>query len=268
MKPFIVENGVNTCYIDSLLIALFYIPSKTISMLNNDLSNSHYIYLQEYIKHDFLGEVRANLSVLAEVGENIRNLSMHCGWHADLLDKTKDDYYSQRNVVDYFNFLLNLFRGPLIETVSEEVMKKDSYITLQIPNKTEPTNLNALLKHWSESNRIVIGKNESSYILALYLPRYVDKNVIRTPVDIPKKVKFKGSSILSHETEWKFYSAICYNVDNCRGGHYYTLISYNHKYYIFDDLKIPCLNEIDMKNKEITSKLKTESVLMFYISCE
>ena len=50
MEPFIIENAINTCYIDSLLMGLLYKSSSINNILTNDIKNSIGIYLQEYIK--------------------------------------------------------------------------------------------------------------------------------------------------------------------------------------------------------------------------
>ena len=61
MESFIIENAINTCYIDSLLVSLFYKPSIIDSVLNKDLKNATGLYLQEYIKERFV-----NLEPLSE----------------------------------------------------------------------------------------------------------------------------------------------------------------------------------------------------------
>ena len=53
MEPFIIENAINTCYIDSLLMGLLYKPSLIDNILNKDLKSSFGIYLQEYIKERY-----------------------------------------------------------------------------------------------------------------------------------------------------------------------------------------------------------------------
>ena len=80
MEPFIIENAGNTCYIDSLLMSLFYNPTHIDRLLNKEIKNTLGIYLQEYIKENFVNNIRNNKSVTYDDIEMIRALCFQIGW--------------------------------------------------------------------------------------------------------------------------------------------------------------------------------------------
>ena len=107
-SPFIIENAINTCYIDSVLMALFFKSIVGIdSVLNKDLKNGSAIYLQEYIKEKFVNAVRNGKSVLMDDMEMIRVLSSHLGWLKK--EDNIDEYVKQQDITEYYSFLMDIF---------------------------------------------------------------------------------------------------------------------------------------------------------------
>jgi hypothetical protein len=60
---FCVEDGYNTSYIDSVLIALFYKPTHLHELLTQLPEKTMFSYLQELIFSNFVEQVRKNYSV-------------------------------------------------------------------------------------------------------------------------------------------------------------------------------------------------------------
>ena len=67
VEPFIVVNAGNSCYIDSLLMALFFSPSDNDYLLQTDVSDGLIMYLQNMIQMYFVNRVRASKSVTADI---------------------------------------------------------------------------------------------------------------------------------------------------------------------------------------------------------
>lgn len=303
---FIVENAINTCYIDSLLIGLFYdesiIDRLLTSDIKDDLNAGLIIYLQEFIKYNFVDNVRANKSVLREIMDTMRSLFLEVGWN----NYIQDDYMEQQDVNEFFTFLLNVFNGPLLElqrttiiengmSENEEVgnVEKIPFIPLSIPTDNSKTSLQIkdLLKIWLFDNYSdikrsiktdngytevsVIGLNSYHiinvpYIVGISINRFKnDGKRDNIHIDIQKKIRLHNNISSFNPHSWVFHSAICHKGDSLKFGHYYTLvckkISKNtYKYYKFDDLNTPCLEEVSMSDPEITNQLKTECVFIIY----
>lgn len=104
MNPiFAVANGINTSYIDSLLIALFYKESYLQQMLFQQTENEYFSYLQDLIYINFIDNVRNSKSVDSFQINEIRNYSYMCGW------KNTTNIIDLYDVIDYFSFIMDGF---------------------------------------------------------------------------------------------------------------------------------------------------------------
>ena len=100
----IVENGVNTCYISSLLVGLFYSSSDIYyKMLERDPKNPNFYYLQELIKVNFIEPLRKNISISADVINEIRNYMFINEWKTD----EPDEIFELHDVNDFYSYLYN-----------------------------------------------------------------------------------------------------------------------------------------------------------------
>jgi uncharacterized UBP type Zn finger protein len=279
-NAFIVENGINTCYIDSLLMALFYKNSFIAqNLLSYDPSDSIYIYLQELIREHFVEKVKRNISVLGEDINIIRNFANACGW------RKEDDLFDQQDVNEFYTFLMNAFNGTLIEiqreSITEGLSNKDDYgkvekipfISLQVHESESLTSVKSLLDKWFSDNysvveREVIDENGlkkkiNVNVLNLYrivnIPLFVGLSInrfnndgvrIQTKVDIQKKIKLLKDMGSYDDTKWEIQSVICHRGETIKSGHYYALINNNDKWYIFDDLTVPSLKEVSINKND------------------
>jgi uncharacterized UBP type Zn finger protein len=268
---FVVENGLNTCYIDALLMALFYKPSTYLdTILNTEPKNLDYIYLQELIRNKFVENVRKNNSVMADTMNEIRNYANMCGW----LENCPNEFFQQQEVKEFYSFLLNITNVPLIEIHPEPI----PFINLPIPDNVKETSVKALLNNWMNNNvtdrvdgvcKIV---NVPTFV-ALSLNRFSNVNKrIGTPVDIQRKIKLHHVTDRADDgLKWSIHSIICYKGETTKNGHYYSVLHDRHdkrdtvnKWIIFDDTAVPCVGDIDIKNAEITGTIKKECVMIIY----
>jgi ubiquitin C-terminal hydrolase len=299
---FVIENGLNTCYMDSLLMALFYKPSTYLeSILHSDPKNLDAIYLQEIIKNKFVDQVRKNNSVLADVINEIRIYANVCGWLENSSNEC-NELFEQQDVNEFYSFLLNITNAPLIEiqrqTISEAFESKSDiselesipFINLTVPDNIDATSIKDLLNNWMNSNTVEDIKREvqddkgqrkieSVKALNIYkivnVPTFIalsinrfNSNVnrrIETRVDIQKKIKLHHILDGNDGLRWKIHSMICHRGETPKGGHYYTvLFGSDNTWLIFDDQSVPCLKEVQIKDTKIAETIKREVVLTLY----
>lgn len=280
---FIIENGFNTCYISSLLMAIFYKSSYLDSMLHTTPKNIEMIYLQEIIKTKFVDRVRSGTSILMEIMNEIRTFSNVCGW------LTLDELLEQQNVNEYFTFLSDCVQLPPIELqkinttkyfgsiLDTGEIKSVPFISLLVPEDIDEVSIKTLLSDLT--NYIIFDKNEKEkelyiykimnipYSIGISLNRFdnqYNKRII-TKINIQKKIKLPN---INDEggLKWSIHSIICHTGDTLKSGHYYAVIfSSDNKWFIFDDHEIPSLNEVNIKNTDIMNKIKSECVFLIYI---
>ena len=297
MEPFIVENAGNTCYIDSLLMGLFFDPSHIDDLLNKNLKNTLAIYLQEYIKEKFVKLIRENKSVICDDIEMIRMICFQLGWRkpANTTDETShsqqdEEYINQQDVNEFYTFLMEMFENEHItitrNTISEGTSDKTDigadeimpFIPLSLPENQTDIKVSELLHNWLYDNvsdlknnkeEIIKGLNtyyisNLPYLIGLSINRFNNKgDRIHTNVIIQKKITPHNQDLI-HSNKWEFQAAICHKGSTNRSGHYYTLISSGDKWYIFNDLDVPCMYEVKMDDKIVTDMLKKECVFLLY----
>lgn len=269
---FVVENGLNTSYIDSLLVALFYKSTHIQNMLLQYPAESKFIYLQELINNNFVDKIRQNFSIESSVVNEIRNYSFICGWKNNVSNVA--ELY---NVIDYSDFLLkgfgyNNFEIDIIElNNSEEYVKSLSLPYIEVNVKCD-THIKDLINEWKNKNiknkqsLICYNFKEIPMIIPIYINRKCDDGYISlNKVDIYKRIKFKGKKTnLSNDCQWTIHSVICFSTSG--GGNYYSLIKYDsNNWYIFGNDRIPSIMKFDMTNKDMCDKIKQECVILFYI---
>ena len=266
VEPFIVENIGNTCYIDSLLMALFYFPSTNDFLLDKDVEES--LYLQQYIKTNFVDKVRQGKSVNEENIYTIRNLCIDLGW----LNGDPIEFFSQQDVNEFYMFLMDKLKGTLIKTKRETKVKDVSnetdiqgreeiipFISLPLPQNETTVDIKDLINNWIYDNNIKVKRSvikdgkkmeknfdASSIVriinnppfLGLSIHRYVIKDGkrgdrINPEVKTPIIISPFQNIMLLNPPEWKFHAIICYREGITKegeyfdDGHYYTLLADN-----------------------------------------
>ncbi len=253
---FVVENAGNTCYIDSLIMGLFYPKEAYMTFLKTDVNNGMAIYLQEYITHNFLNKVKNEKSVLSTDIMMLRELCFQNGWKTEA-----DEIYEQHDVNEFYAFLMGLLKGQMIEikrtSVCESLPNKNDngtieripFIPLSLINfkDIETVPVSKLIDNWMYENYVKIKRDEkivsalNTYnivntpsILALSINRFDNfGNRNGTPVIIQKKIVINVQFDMVEQHYWVFQSAICHRGNNAKSGHYYSLIKCNNTFYIF-----------------------------------
>lgn len=165
-SEFKVDNAGNTCYIDSLLMGLFMPQSITERLLKKDPAEKTAIYLQEYIKINFVERVRRGERVDIETMEMIRILCVHNGWLKEKNRRIGDiETYDQQDVNEYYHFMMELLGGELIEIQRETITecalpdksdigeaRKLPFIQLSIPLEKKKVTVKEILYEWMYDN--------------------------------------------------------------------------------------------------------------------
>ncbi len=278
--PCVVENGFNTCYIDSLLVSLFYKNNENLlNMLETTPIKPEGIYLQEIIKLKFVEAIQRNYSITSSTMNEIRNYSIICGWSQD------GDIDGQKECSKFYKFIANLFNVQPIEFEILEI--KDNILTnnskkISLPyislNLTRNDTIKNLLSYWITSE--LTQNNSLNNIYNCYklinIPQFIIININRFDyqgkrnnfkLDIMKRIKFFGISDTSQNyLKWKLHSIICHRGENYNSGHYYSIITTNKKkYQLFDDNLIPSFQQIELEDTEIKEQLMLEAIMLIYI---
>lgn len=250
---FYVEDGYNTSYIDSLLIALFYKPTHLYELLTDIPENIKFSYLQDMISHNLVEQVRKNYSINASIINEIRNYSLMCGWKSG---SSITDLY---NVTDYLDFLLTGFSCNIIniETLSYNI--KLNYLTFNAKNDS---NIKILLDNWISEN---INKQTYHFVeLPTLIPINIKRENENCKIDIKKRIQFdKNNNKSQSSASWVIHSILCYSRVGI--GRYYSVIYTTYdNWYLFSNEKLPSMQKIDIKDQNISEKIKQECVLMLY----
>ena len=234
-----IEDGYNTSYIDSLIISLFYKTSTFNFFINSQPKDINIYYLQELF-NKIIDLLKSNYIISSESINEIRNYSIYCGWQKD------NNIINLFPVSEYYKFLIDKFNIKYIQ-VSNTLIP---YIDIHFDNNNNDSNglnLNILLEKYeiNDENNII--------------PIHINRNNFNIKIDIMKKIKLTNNKIAV------FHSVICYSNIN---PHYYSIITdYNKDWYIHDSTIKPSINKItDIKDINISNKIKNECVMIFYKS--
>ena len=243
-KILFVEEGHNTSYINSLLIGLFY-NSSIIStkLLDADPINSHFIYLQEIIKNNFVEPIRKNISITANVTNEIRNFCCFSGFSKNITEK--------HNVIDYLDFI--------VENVSP-ISLIGPHIHINLEKSEDNADIKTLLKkRMSESFTKEKHNMHNIYMVPIYIDRFFYGTKTNVKIDIKRKIMLDESNY-----RWNIHCIICHNGKNLIDGYYYAIIFVNNKWIIFDDTRVPSFENIDMTNTCTVEKIMSECILVIY----
>lgn len=287
-----VENGINTCYIDTLLMVLFLRPTVTEKILSKDVDDTNKIILQGSLMEQFISKVRNGGKVDADTMMFIRETMYQLGW------RSEEDIYEQQDVSELYAFLLDLFDGETLKTKrttyseavdadnkSSSIEESVPYISLNLSGDESDgkTTIRELLNKWLYHNNckvkrktIVNGKPVEIDVPALNQysivnsPNYLGLSINRFTAE-EKKIKtlVNVSTYLRLNNDETFYSvqgAICHKGESKKMAHYYALIcdTDHRKFYVFDDLKSPSLEAISMDDIEKTKEIASEIVFLIY----
>jgi hypothetical protein len=270
--PFHIEKGLNTSYITSLFMALFYKYDTNINSILIDKPHKPAgFYLQELIRTLFVEPIRKNFSIKSDIINEIRNYLLINNWESDL------NYLENRNCVDLYKFLSDIL---FVNDIEFEIFHiKDGIINeteTTLKFKTidinilinEPTSIKKLFIGWLHENILI---NSNSYILDCYklksIPTFLVFNINRTDetknteIDIKKKIKFfNNSDSKQNYLQWRIHSIICKSNQK-----YYSIFLSNDNLWIeFDEDKFPCCSYVFMDDEDIIEKTKQDVEMIIY----
>ena len=273
----VVENGLNTCYIDSLFVGLFYKHNDGLSNILECIPKKpEGYYLQELIKLKFVEAIKRKYSITFSTMNEIRNYSVICGW------SNNSDITEQKKCSDYYNFIYELFDIPPLELEIIEI--KDNILTNNIEKVVTPyihldlhkdDNIKNLLTNWINKTINNTGKNTINCYKLTNIPQFVIMNVNRFDnkgkrtqfkLDIMRRIKFFNiNDNTQNYLKWKIHSVICHNGNKENIGHYYTIINtHRNKWILFDDEIIPSFKEIDFEDSDFKDKIMLEAIMIIY----
>jgi len=254
----IIEDGYNTSYIDSLLVALFYKPSSIENILNQQPENNDFCFLQDMIRYNFIDLLRRRYSISSEILNEIRNYSIICGW------KQRENIIDLFDISEFYTFLLdgigcgNLLFEFLDKTPHNKFNKNLSMRSLFAREMIDQAN--------NVDNRITRGYHfgEIPFVIPIFINRRNKNTLNTTKIDIMKKIKFNtNDDQYQKNMSWNIHSIVCYSEIN---PHYYTLFQLNDgEWYLYDSTLQPSLHKIEsMTKNDFVNKIQQECVFIFY----
>lgn len=259
MNNYVVEDGYNTLYLSTLLVALFHTPSviDRCLLLENNSQKLNGILIQKIIEKNFVNMFRRNISITSKLLNQIRMCSHVSGWKNT---KNIDELLQESDPILFLDFLLQMIEFYPIEiskysrekysaqqlakqTVqeihsNEAIPKRDSLIEkiYCIQLKTIKSSVQESYCEWVKTNDI------------MNIPQFVifQINNLTEMINIDKKIWLFPKNHEYHMIHWNFYSMINYN-----GNTYQTIINKDNKPYLFCQNSLPCIKKVDevLKNK-------------------
>lgn len=292
-KLFSIQNGGNTCYIDSLLMALFYTPSIIEQMLHRDPKTALAMYLQEYIKCNFIEPVRLHRSINGEDMNLLRRICIENEWLSQLIKINSTEFseeeFSQQDVSEFYSFLSSLFNNEnikikkkIISDVYEDIEDNNeesiNYIPISIPDNIEKISVKQMLDNWLHHNYVTLNKNNTDIrcliqyriinspdLLVLSINRFKHPNIRdNTNVIIQNRLKKITPNFSNTDDDYVFHAAVCHRGTSVNSGHYYSILNFNESFFIFDDLSLPSFYQVSMQDKTVTNEIKKDCVLLIY----
>jgi hypothetical protein len=246
--PFIVEAGLNTSYIDSLFVSMFYKPSYIQDILidtekvndvdtenENDILDR--IYLQDIIYHYFVRNMRNKYTISFQTINELRNQLVYLGWKEN------------ENIVDLFEI------HELYDFLIKKIYK-NSLISFELENNK----INNLINTWINDNLGKYKLKDIPKFISIYFDR--KKNNNNYLVDIKEGINFEKNNIDDDQKEylWRIHSIICFS----NPGHYYSIVFDGSEWFLFSNKKLPALIKINIKDEDIVMKIKQECIFVMY----
>ncbi len=296
MNNLILEDGYNSDYIYSLIIALFYIPSDGLNkIINGDTNNSNTYYIQEYIKTKFIYPIHRNKSIEASIVNKLRMFMYNCGWQKNaernILDKGQLDEFYIFLMGDMMEYNLQfakinpstntskIHKIDMLRITKEQLTNCDPiWHNLMNNNKIggnegENNNdnkfidLSCLVNQWINDEIIETSNSYKFESMPCIIPIYLD---IRDPITGYNIVNINIMEGLHFDTNgdkiqrmfvWEIHSLIC---QNSQGYYYAVTIDHNNVFMAFSDKHIPSNWKIDTTNIETVKNIMKEVRFVFY----
>jgi hypothetical protein len=245
---YIIEDGYNTNYISCLILTMFL--DKNIiykSFLLNDTISIENIYLQELIK-SLISDFK-NYKIINGSKQNyLRNYLYFKGF------QSFNTILNNNSIEELYNFLFEKLNIPKIEflNILDNNVESINYINLII-NDPE-INIKKLLEY-NLQNKLL---NNIPHFLAIKINKFNENYMC----DIQKKITFNSVYNYTNQIDirliWVINSIICFEKEL---NIYFSFLQVNNNWYIINQLNIPSIQKIHIKNYENIIKLKAIFVI-------
>lgn len=230
MHTFIVDHVDDECYIMTFLITFFYDDEER-QLLKKELSNGPgglSIYLQEYVKNNILDMVKSDKSIVKCC---VKNICSKMGFKGDGLR-------------GFYSFIVEHFQMDRLMIGEKEFDIIDTQCDCD-------TTIKKLLYEWQKGGNYLSNKPK-------YIGIGINRKGVRS-VDIQKKIKPLNDECVKMVDGWHFYLVICK-----KKSHYYSIFVHDGVWIQYDDCHVPCMQKVEMNNREFVDMIKKECVFVVY----
>ncbi len=261
MNQIVLENGYNTDYIYSILIALFASSYKSIDLIvDANCMNPIIFYVQEFIKIKFIYHINDSRCITTEIINKFRLMLYNLG----LLKESTDITYPHRIEVlykflvnDFFNWHVNVINcDNLDKRQYKYILLNDTHVTEQTEN-TKIVNISDMLKVWEKNNLDFSFKFDP---VPFMLPIYIDVDCNKL-VNIMEEIEFDSIKIDQQHVKWTISSLIC------KDDNYYAIVydKTSETWTCYSDKYVPSNVLIDMHDVATVRKIMKEVIFIFYL---
>jgi hypothetical protein len=272
----VLEDGLNTDYIYSTIIALFYAPIDGINgMINNDVADINGFYVQEFIKLKFIYQLQRSLTIESCVVNKFRLFLHNCGWLRD----GDSDILKQTNLANFYTFLISSMleyslkfthvdteTNTSVDRQLDMIRITDDHLNIT-NNGNKIADLSSAVGRWIKQE--ILGDNISykfehiPHILPIYLDtRDKDTGLNKRYINIMEGLRFEDNGDqIQRQLVWDIHSMICQTE---REDYYAIVIDRNDRFIAFSDKKIPSNWVVDMTDINVVKKVMSEVRFVFY----
>jgi hypothetical protein len=255
--PFIVEDGLNTSYIDALFVSMFFKPSYIQNILSDYVDDLNFLHLQDIIYNYFVHNMRCGYTINAQIMNEIRNYLIYCGWKNDC------NIVDMFEVQELFDFIMNGCNNKKITfyNSNNENISMTNFIHLNVQKNSDIKTLIYDLTSKMGNYKLSTQPN--------FIPIFLDRNLFSgkindSLIDIQEAIQFEKNNIDQYQKNvmWILHSIICYSKTD--RGNYYSVVFDENGWYIYSNSKLPSLIKINIKDEDIAYKIKRECVFLLY----
>jgi uncharacterized UBP type Zn finger protein len=284
-----ISNENNSCYIDSLLVALFHFKNRVV----------YNMFFKNKLEHKYASQIQDELyNIYKYINKNENTENKQCNMIRKYLEKyyrelvmindnnkiffnNMDNWLTQQiDIFELITYLDKIFefknnvnvkdgnnkykRNMIYEVSSSYLMRKSKFdISSIIPNRIDKYDFDKknyfknskgkLIKHYEKEYNIL--KTNGVMLIEIYRNMGYE-NKLTTKIIYPNTIKIVGD-----KKELKLRSIILHKGDTVESGHYTTLLKRNGKTYEYDDIRETKVREI---TEEYERKMRKNIVCLLY----
>lgn len=284
----VIEDGYNTDYIYSLILATCLTLSDGVNQLiNTDTNNSNTIYIQEFIKMKFINPIKHRTIIEAKTINKFRIFLYHCGWLRD----NNEHILQKGNIDDLYKFIFCTMIGYNLE------FTKFKIIDSQIENDSTDIKIPLIsideesfeMNNGNNNKKIKTKKNDSKQILNLshaiqkwirnkimnnshifkfkYVPPIIPIHIKNIPnnaiLNIMEGIRFDDCcDPIQKMLIWEINSLICKN----KNDEIYVLINnMSSDWTCYSDKSIPSNISVNMENQNVIKQIMEDLIFVIYV---